>query len=200
MRSGTTMAPSTSRRLPPRQQTDRIIPVKAVTYITVATITALLYSLVLMQPALADGDVEQGAVIGYSCLGCHGIDSYRNAYPSYRVPMLGGQKRDYVEAALQAYRDGDRKHPTMQAQGGSLSSEDISNVSAWLESYGEIAEAATAESAAGVAAAAICLQCHGEGAAAVIPTPPTLSGQHMDYLIHHCYSVNMDPQQEISPR
>ena len=41
-----------------------------------------------------------GAELGYSCLGCHGIEGYRNAYPSYRVPKLGGQKAAYLVIAI----------------------------------------------------------------------------------------------------
>ena len=156
---------------------------KAITYIKSAALLAAML-VAPAQIAFADGNAEQGAVIGYSCLGCHGIDGYRNAYPSYRVPKLGGQKREYIEGGLMAYRDGKRKHPTMQAQGGSLSETDINDVAAWLEGYGEVADAATADSAAGTDAATTCLQCHGKDAAAVVPTPATLSGQHADYLMH----------------
>ena len=31
----------------------------------------------------AEGDAEQGAIIGETCLGCHGIGSYTNVYRSY---------------------------------------------------------------------------------------------------------------------
>ena len=144
----------------------------------------LLVSLIPVPAAYADADPQQGAVIGYSCLGCHGIEGYRNAYPSYRVPKLGGQKRSYVESSLRSYRDGARAHPTMKAQGGSLSETDISDVSSWLELYGEASDAATAESAAGVPAAAACVVCHGVAGEGVAPQPPTLAGQHRDYLVN----------------
>ena len=38
--------------------------------------------------AQATGDAARGANIGYTCLGCHGIPNYKNAYPVYRVPKL----------------------------------------------------------------------------------------------------------------
>jgi len=142
----------------------------------------LFGSVALAQLAHAEGDAGQGAAIGYSCLGCHGIEGYRNAYPSYHVPRLGGQKRAYVENALRAYRDGRRKHPTMTAQLGSLSDRDIENVGAWLEQFGSVTDAATVESVAGVTAASACIACHGEAGVGVVPQPPTLSGQHQDYL------------------
>ena len=48
-----------------------------------------------------EGDPRAGKPLAYTCLGCHGIEGYRNAYPSYRVPKLGGQKAAYLVAASQ---------------------------------------------------------------------------------------------------
>ena len=141
---------------------------------------ALLLVVLAAAPAAAEGDPEQGAVLGYTCLGCHGIDGYRNAYPSYRVPRLGGQKSEYIEHALRSYRDGARPHPTMQAQAGSLTDEDIDNLVAWLASFGTVTDDATAATAPEVVAA--CVACHGADGAEVLPVPPTLAGQHPEYL------------------
>lgn len=154
------------------------------TYMKTVSAALLLVLAQSAQPAAAEGDAGKGAIIGYSCMGCHGIDGYRNAYPSYRVPKIGGQKRAYVEDALQAYRDGERKHPTMNAQGGSLSDDDIQNVAAWLEGFGEAKDDTTVESVAGIEAAQACVACHGAAGAGVAPLPPTLAGQHRDYLKH----------------
>jgi cytochrome c553 len=148
----------------------------------IATLLLLIAGLVAGQSAFAEGDAMQGAAIGYSCLGCHGIEGYNNAYPTYHVPRLGGQKRAYIESALHAYRDGSRNHPTMKAQGGSLSDSDIQNLAAWVEQFGAATDKATAESVAGVDAAVTCIACHGEAGSSVVPTPPVLSGQHQDYL------------------
>ncbi len=133
---------------------------------------------------MSAGNVEQGRELGYTCLGCHGIEGQRNAYPSYRVPRLGGQKADYLIASLEAYRAGTRPHPTMQAQAGSMSDDDITNLVAWIGAFGEAADMATAEEVAGIAAAALCVTCHGVAGAAVVPVPPTLAGQQEDYLVH----------------
>lgn len=136
------------------------------------------------QPSLASDEPGQGRVLAYTCLGCHGIEGYRNAYPSYRVPRLGGQKSAYLKAALTAYRDGSRPHPTMQAQGGSLSDSDIDQLAAWFESLGQASDDVDAEDVAGFAPAAICVTCHGVAGAGVAPQPPVLSGQQKDYLEH----------------
>ncbi len=85
-------------------------------------------------PASAAGDAERGRELTYTCQGCHGVPGYENAYPSYRVPMIGGQSEVYLVNALTAYRNGERAHPTMQAQAESFSEADIADIAAFLSS------------------------------------------------------------------
>jgi len=136
------------------------------------------------QSASAQGDAETGRVLAYTCMGCHGIDGYRNAYPSYRVPRLGGQRAEYIIGALTAYRDGTREHPTMQAQGGSLSDQDMQDLAVYFQGAEPAADEVTEADIAGLDAARTCLACHGVGGDAVIPKPPVLSGQHQEYIEH----------------
>ena len=56
------------------------------------------------------GDRARGQKVAYTCLGCHGIPDYRNAYPNYRVPKLGGQHEGYLVSALTEYRGGAIPH------------------------------------------------------------------------------------------
>src|SRR3954471_1534657 len=72
----------------------------------------------------AVGDAKKGQVLFYTCHGCHGVPDYRNAYPNYSVPNLGGQHAKYIVAALVEYASGDRPHQTMHAQAVSLSEQD----------------------------------------------------------------------------
>lgn len=150
-----------------------------IVYIASAILLALSGLSVAAEP---EGDVEYGRLIGYTCLGCHGIEGYRNAYPSYRVPKLGGQRAEYLKTALRAYRAGTRQHPTMEAQAATLSNEDIENLIAWLGTYAEVQDQATIETAAGLEQVVACVACHGAEGEAVVPQPPTLAGQHPDYL------------------
>jgi len=46
--------------------------------------------------AQADGDPVQGRRSAETCLGCHGIENYKNVYPTYPVPKLCGQNAQYV--------------------------------------------------------------------------------------------------------
>jgi cytochrome c553 len=82
--------------------------------------------------ALAAGDAAAGKVKAYTCTGCHGIPGYNNVYPVYKVPKIAGQNQAYLVAALKAYRNGERKHETMQAQASALSDSDIENIAAYL--------------------------------------------------------------------
>jgi cytochrome c553 len=87
---------------------------------------------VVTLPAGAAGDPEAGKLKAFTCLGCHAVPGYANVYPSYEVPKLGGQHAQYLVAALQAYRNGQRAHETMQAQAASLSDQDMEDIAAFF--------------------------------------------------------------------
>jgi cytochrome c553 len=156
-----------------------------ITNMKLAALAAALFlaAALLARPAAADSDVEAGKQIGYSCLGCHGIDGYRNAYPSYRVPKLGGQKAPYLAIALKGYREGKRSHPTMTGQASSLTDQDIENVAAYLASSGGDTVAAGGSKNASFDKAVTCIVCHGLNGVSENPLWPTLAGQHEDYLL-----------------
>ena len=148
----------------------------------VAVTTALLLSTILAHAAMAEGSAERGETLAYTCLGCHGIDGYRNAYPSYRVPKLGGQKAAYLVAAVKGYRDGTRKHTTMTAQASSMSDQDIEDIAAYLATLGTETVAAGGSANVSFETAQTCIACHGQNGISVSPNWPSLAGQHQDYL------------------
>jgi cytochrome c553 len=82
----------------------------------------------------AKGDAKAGKALVYTCGGCHGVTGYMNAYPNYHVPRIAGQNYDYLVAAITEYKSGERAHPTMRAQGESLSEQDIRDIAAYLTS------------------------------------------------------------------
>ncbi|HVK94956.1 MAG TPA: cytochrome c [Noviherbaspirillum sp.] len=66
------------------------------------------------------------------CIGCHGIPGYKATFPEvYQVPMLGGQSAKYIENALNAYKKGERKNPSMRGIAGGLSDQDIAELAAY---------------------------------------------------------------------
>ena len=102
------------------------------------SILAILVVVTFVTTAQAEqANLEEGRVIAFSCLGCHGIPFQTNVYPTYFVPKIKGQTAGYIESALLAYREGSRRHATMQAQANTLSDEDIRNVAAYFASLGE---------------------------------------------------------------
>ena len=149
-----------------------------------AILTLCIAGAFLASPAAAQGDAERGAKLAYTCQGCHGIEGYRNAYPSYRVPKLGGQKAAYLVAALQGYRDGTREHTTMQAQASSMTDQEMQDLAAYFSSIANETVAAGGTETAGIEAASTCVACHGQNGISVSPNWPTLAGQYEDYLRH----------------
>lgn len=95
---------------------------------------ALFSLLVISSQTFAAGDVARGEVTAATCFGCHGVTSYTNVYPTYKVPKLGGQHADYLAAALKGYRSGERSHKTMRAQAARLSDQDIEDIAAYMAS------------------------------------------------------------------
>jgi cytochrome c553 len=146
---------------------------------------AAAFALSLPHAARAAGDPAVGEKKFYTCYGCHGIENYRNAYPDYEVPKLRHQSAEYITAALQEYRDGQRPHPTMHAQAWSLSDQDIADIAAYLQGPEPVKAGAAAANAAPKQVMA-CAACHGASGlgvdAPLNPKPPVLAGQHEDYL------------------
>ena len=86
-------------------------------------------------PAAIVGDAQRGFVKSATCLGCHSIPGYKADFPIvYSVPMIGGQNAKYIEAALNEYKKGDRRFPSMMATARSLSDQDIADVAAYFSS------------------------------------------------------------------
>ena len=86
----------------------------------------------LAQQAAPAGDAKEAHKKIAMCEGCHGIPGYRTAYPDvYHVPKLGGQSVAYLTNALNAYKAGQRRHPSMRGIAASLSDKDIADLAAY---------------------------------------------------------------------
>jgi cytochrome c553 len=86
----------------------------------------------LFSGSVMAGDPAAGQFKADTCLGCHGIPSYKNVYPTYHVPKLGGQHAEYLVDALRAYQAGQRQHPTMRAQAADMSEQDMLDIAAFF--------------------------------------------------------------------
>jgi cytochrome c553 len=84
------------------------------------------------------GNTEAAKEKNSMCIGCHGIPMYKTAFPEvYSVPMIAGQSPDYIVKALQAYRAGERGHPSMQGIAKSLSDQDMADLAAYYGGAGK---------------------------------------------------------------
>ena len=136
-------------------------------------------------------DAKEGEKKMAMCIGCHGIPGYQASFPEvHKVPMIAGQGAKYIIAALNAYKKGDRKHPTMRGIAVTLSDKDMADLAAFYEQQGkdEAPAAATTVSAPPAEVAELlkkgnCASCHGDNLSKPIdPGYPKLAGQHPDYL------------------
>ena len=125
-----------------------------------------------------------------NCIGCHGIKGYQASFPEiHKVPMIAGQSAKYIVAALNAYKKGERKHPTMRGVAGSMTEQDMADVAAYYEQLGKTATplpaqpAAPAPEVAALMTRGACASCHGANYSMPIDgSYPKLAGQHADYL------------------
>ncbi|HSV34913.1 MAG TPA: c-type cytochrome [Ramlibacter sp.] len=157
------------------------------------------------QPAPAAGGAKSIEAKVAMCIGCHGIKGYQASFPEvHKVPMISGQSAKYIVAALTAYKNGDRKHPTMRGIADGLSEQDMKDVGAYYEVHGKEEGAALPEKprkepnaqVAALLQKAACASCHGANFAKPIdPSYPKIAGQHSDYLFValKAYKVESNP-------
>ncbi|HEV8690776.1 MAG TPA: c-type cytochrome [Ideonella sp.] len=150
---------------------------------------ALAAGATLAQADDVKGDAKAGEKKNAMCIGCHAITGYQASFPQiYKVPKISGQNAKYIAAALDGYRKGDRKHPTMRAIAGSLTDQDIADLAAYYESNGKSETPAAAPAAPELPAhlkdkLAACVACHGANFNNTTdPANPRLAGQYADYL------------------
>ena len=133
--------------------------------------------------AEAAGDPARGKTLGYTCLGCHGIENYKAVYPTYSVPRLRGQHPEYIVSALQEYKKGERSHPTMHAHASSMSDQDMEDIAAYLSGE-QVKPAGKPAGTVPSVVTNVCAQCHGVDGVGNQGIYPTIAGQHADYIEH----------------
>jgi len=98
----------------------------------VSIVTMGSIGLALLLPAHAAGNAQAAKSKVSMCIGCHGIPQYHTAYPEvYHVPKIAGQSADYIVKALQAYRSGERSHPSMVGIARGLTDADMADLAAY---------------------------------------------------------------------
>ena len=159
-------------------------------------ISALAVSFVTVSALAQDikGDVKAGESKNAMCTGCHGIKGYQASFPEiYKVPMISGQSAKYIVSSLNAYKKGERKHPSMRGIAETLSDQDMADLAAYYSASGVVTGSApladkpskeSSEKVQALLAKANCASCHGANFSKPIdPSYPKLGGQHADYLL-----------------
>jgi cytochrome c553 len=153
--------------------------------LTVSAVSSLTYA------QDVKGDANAGATKIAMCIGCHGIAGYQASFPEvYKVPKISGQSEKYISTVLNAYKKGERKHPTMRGIATSLTDQDMADIAAYYANHGKVEGAVLPAKAnepndkvAPLLAKGACASCHGENFAKPIdPSYPKIAGQHADYL------------------
>ena len=96
-----------------------------------SVLTGAAVALALATPAAA-GDVASGREVAGRCAVCHGLDGIATRPDA---PNLAGESPFYLEAQLEAFRSGRRRHEIMTLIAAELSDREIADVAAW---YGAI--------------------------------------------------------------
>jgi YVTN family beta-propeller protein len=84
----------------------------------------------VMTTAMA-ADISSGKNRAALCAGCHGLNGIGL---SQEYPNLAGQKQTYLLKQLRAFKNGERKNPTMSAMVANLGDQDMQNLAAYFSS------------------------------------------------------------------
>ena len=105
------------------------------TTLYVAAVLAMAAGDAGAQAAAPAGDAAAGRAKTAMCQGCHEIPGWQTVFPeTYKVPRIVGQHPAYIVRALQAYKAGERQHPSMRAIAATLSDKDMADLAAY---YGQ---------------------------------------------------------------
>jgi len=145
--------------------------------------------------ATQNGPATQDQIDGtiHVCSSCHGFGG-RSISPTF--PRLAGQRAEYIEAQLKAFRDHTRAdphaHTYMWGMAAHLTDSLVQGIAAYYAAQtpvpgapGDLADMAAGKTIfqAGIPARGVppCQACHGEHAEGMA-TIPRLAGQHREYL------------------
>ncbi len=145
------------------------------------------------------GNPQAGETKIATCIGCHGIVGYQASFPEvYKVPKISHQNGAYISTALNAYKSGERKHPTMRSVAQSLNDQDIADIAAYYENHGQAVQAPAQLAAPSAKVNELlvkggCNSCHGANySTPIMPAYPKIAGQHRDYLFVALKSYKTD--------
>ena len=152
-------------------------------------VAAYFSSLEPAQPRPASGSaavvpkpdaLQAGKSAAAVCTGCHG-ESGITKTPG--MPNLVGLDPKYFVAAINDYKNGQRKNELMKSMAVAISDANATNMALYfaLQKPAPAKTPAPGDAATGKAAADACTGCHGEQGVSGTPTTPSLAGQDAEY-------------------
>lgn len=152
-------------------------------------VAAYFSSLEPAQPRPASGSaavvpkpdaLQAGKSAAAVCTGCHG-ESGITKTPG--MPNLVGLDPKYFVAAINDYKNGQRKNELMKSMAVAISDANATNMALYfaLQKPAPAKTPAPGDAAKGKAAADACAGCHGEQGVSGTPTTPSLAGQDAEY-------------------
>jgi cytochrome c553 len=128
--------------------------------------------------SLYAADIKAGEKKAAQCTSCHGAKGISS---NSQYPNLAGQRASYLNAQLNAFKDGTRVNPMMQGVAASLTDAEIDNLADFFASLPNDSVNTKAKAPADASAKfAMCASCHGsagEGRSGF----PKLANQHAEY-------------------
>jgi cytochrome c553 len=123
--------------------------------------------------------VAAGKAAASGCGGCHG-ETGISKVPG--MPSLVGLDPKYLVAAVNAYKNSQRKHDMMRTLVSALSEAELNNIALFyaMQKPAKAQTPSPGNQSAGKTAAAACAGCHGEGGVST-STAPSLAGQDAQY-------------------
>ncbi|MBC8452034.1 MAG: c-type cytochrome [Rhodospirillaceae bacterium] len=114
------------------------------------------------------------------CIICHSADGNG---ATKEIPVIAGQKVDYLKAQLVRFRSSDRKHAIMQNQSRYLTDAEIDRIANYFATKVCQQPAKSLEYPVSVHLLANCLNCHGGREPDMSRNLPNLAGQRVGYLV-----------------
>ena len=132
--------------------------------------------------AASAADMSEGFRVSQTCAGCHGTNG---AAPGATIPIIGGQRADYLAAAMRDYKSGERDFYVMNFTARAFSDSQIDEIAAWFAAKPWVATPTASDSAGASTAASRaqhgCNDCHGDSGAGT-EKGPRIAGQPAAYL------------------
>jgi sulfide dehydrogenase cytochrome subunit len=144
----------------------------------------LIAAAVLVSSQSQAGEISRGALLAYTCAGCHGTNGNSNG-PA--TPSLAGASRDYLVEVMQQYRAGERASTIMGRIARGYSDEEIRAMAGFFSKQefepakNQPFDADQVEKGARLHHK-YCEKCHGKGGASAEDDAGILAGQWTPYL------------------